>query len=385
MNKDTSFQERKPDIGPEYNNIRKALTLTSGFGGAFGLFIAIIIASMNGFARPVLPYIFGVPIFCASIAGLAGIGSAWLNHLLIKNGVISPAVRQIIEIFIVVLLAITLSLSGAAYLGLINFKDKLPLIVTTATIGFTLGLIVAMVDYRLWKLRQQVITLEIENKYLTELAEKEQQLQKTSKNLIITEERNRMARELHDSISQGILGIIYAVRSLRQHLGAEDKRTMEILDHLEKTSDATLSELRAMIMELKPSLLEERGLAEALKIHCDLYAQRLKAEFQIQLERITGLSPAQEMAIYRVVQEALVNIQKHAAANRVLISLTAENENRVKLVVKDNGKGFNLELIQRGNGLDNMVSRCRENNGTLKIIAKPGAGTCIEAVFTIAY
>jgi signal transduction histidine kinase len=126
-------------------------------------------------------------------------------------------------------------------------------------------------------------------------------------------------------------------------------------------------------------------LAEALKIHCDLYAQRLKVGFQIQLERITGLSPAQEMAIYRVVQEALVNIQKHAAANRVLISLTAENENRIKLVVKDNGKGFNLELIQCGNGLDNMVSRCRENNGTFKIIAKHGAGTCIEAVFTIAY
>jgi signal transduction histidine kinase len=378
------YQKYKPNSFPEHDSARRALVLTTGFGGIFGLLITIIIASMYGFPAPFLLYIAGIPIFCALIAGLVGVTSVYINRVLIKIGIVIPTVRQIIEVIVAVSIVITIGLSCTAFLGFMSFKEKLPLIATTSTTGFILGLIVSMVDYRLWKMRKQVLALEIENKYLAELAEKEQQLRETTKNLIITQERNRLARELHDSISQGIHGIIYAVHSLRQYLGAEDKKVLEILNHLEKTSDATLNELRAMILELKPSLLEERGLAETLKVHCELFAQRLKVQFQMQMERITGLSPEQEMAVYRVVQEALANIQKHSTADQIFISLTAENNNQVKLIIKDNGKGFNLELIKRGNGLDNMEIRCRENSGTFRIIAKPGAGTCIEAVFAIA-
>jgi NarL family two-component system sensor histidine kinase LiaS len=135
-----------------------------------------------------------------------------------------------------------------------------------------------------------------------------------------------------------------------------------------------------MIMELKPSLLEERGLVEALKIHCELVARRLPIILNIQIEELSGLTLGQEIAIYRIIQEALANIQQHAEADRVDISIVNEKE-QVRLTVRDNGKGFDKVKIQRGNGLNNMEARCKENGGSFKIITVPHEGTYIEATF----
>jgi signal transduction histidine kinase len=382
LKKATDYREHKSNVLPEQESVRKAFILTAGVGGSFGLLTMVIISSMYGFPAPILPYIIGIPLYCASIAGIAGISSIYISRFLLRIGIINLVTRQIIGVILVISIAMTLSLSVGVYFGFINFKDKLPIFATTAIIGFVIGLIVTLVDRRLWKMRQQVLTLEIENNYLAELTEKDQQMQKITKNLIITEERNRMARELHDSISQGIHGIIYTVHSLRQHLQTEDAKAKEILDHLEITADTTLNELRAMILELKPSLLEERGLAEALKLHCELFAKRLKIKCDLSLEKIDGMTPQQEMTVYRIVQEALANIQQYARADQVLIVLSSEG-NQLKLKIQDNGEGFILEKVKRGNGLDNMEARCRENAGLLKIESKPGQGTTIEATFSI--
>ncbi len=370
----------KESILPEQDSIKKTLLLTIGFGGAFGLIVTVFVFSMHGFPAPFLFYIAIIPLFCAFVAGLAGISSVFINRLLLKIGVLNLIKRQIIGVIIVIIIAMTIGLWSAAALGFFKFNN-LPFVLTTSVIGFIFGVVILFVDRRLWKMRQQVLTLELENKYLADLAEKDQQLQEITKNLVITEERNRLARELHDSISQGLHGIIFTLHSLRKHIQTYDDRTKEIIDHLEITADTTLSELRAMIFELKPSLLEERGLIEALNLHCELFAKRLKVKCECNVDKV-GLTPQQEMAVYRIVQEALANIQQHAGANQVLVKLFSE-ANRVVLHIVDNGKGFIVEEIKRGNGLDNMIARCRENAGTLKIESQPGHGTKIDAVFTI--
>ncbi|MGE5607064.1 MAG: sensor histidine kinase, partial [Bacteroidota bacterium] len=290
--------------------------------------------------------------------------------------------RQIIGVVIVVLIAITLGLSIAAHFGFIKSKDQLPFVATTSVIGIIFGMVVTLVDSRLWKMRQKVLALEIENKYLAELAEKDRQVQETTKDLIIAEERNRMARDLHDSISQGIHGIIFAIHSLRQQLGNSNQRTTEILDHLERTADTTLGELKAMILELKPSMLEEKGLVEAVKLNCELLAERFGIKMDLRLKNNTGLTPGQEIALYRIIQEAFANIQKHAGAKQVQVSLESGEKQQVRLMIQDDGRGFDMGQIHRGNGLNNMEARCLENNGTLKIITQPGAGTRIEAIFS---
>ncbi|HEX7713018.1 MAG TPA: sensor histidine kinase [Bacillota bacterium] len=379
MNQRTGDVKNKLNNPPERDNIRKVLPLTTGFGGFFGLVVTFLIFSMYGFPTSILPFIIGVPLFCACIAGLAGVIDIYINRFLTKIGIINSLKWQIIGIVFVILITMTLGLSIAAYFGFI--KDQVPFVATTSIIGLIFGIIVGMIDHYLWRMRQKVLTLEIENKYLAELAEKDQQVQETTKNLIIAEERNRMARDLHDSISQGIHGIVYTIHSLRQELGNGTQRTAEILDHLERTADATLSELKTMIMELKPSLMEEKGLTEAIRLNCDLLAERFGIKMDLRLDSNTGLSPGQEIALYRIIQEALANIQKHAGAKQVQVSLESGEKQQVRLMIQDDGRGFDMGQIHRGNGLNNMEARCLENHGTLKIITRPGAGTKIEARF----
>lgn len=186
----------------------------------------------------------------------------------------------------------TLSLLVTAYIGLLNIKEQLPLIAAVSVIGFFFGIIITIVDDRLWNMRHKVLALEYENKYLAELAEKNQQFKEATKNLIITEERNRIARDLHDSISQGIHGIIYSIHSVKQHLHPEDQTAKAILGHLLTTAETTLNELRTMILELKPSLLEEHGLIGALQLHCQLFTERLKVKCLLSLDKVEEIPPS---------------------------------------------------------------------------------------------
>ncbi|MFP4017272.1 MAG: sensor histidine kinase, partial [Halanaerobiales bacterium] len=251
-------------------------------------------------------------------------------------------------------------------------------------IGCFFGLIIMILEYNSWKTKKKMLVLELENKYLEELTEKDEILQEASKNLYITEERNRMARELHDSISQGIHGIIYSTKSLQQHL-KQDKidiaKLQIITEHLEATAEVTLGELRSMIMELKPALLEDKGLYRALVLLLDLFAKRQNIIVNQDIEEIEGLTPEQEVAIYRIVQEALTNIQKHSSANHVSVSLKKSDTEGIILSIQDNGKGFDLNENKEGNGLKNMKTRSKNNGGELIIDSHPENGTLIEVVF----
>lgn len=380
MNQVRDYHENQVNILPAQDSIGKTLGLSAGLGGAFGLIITTLIFSRYGFPDSVYLYFLGIPFFCALIAGLAGLSSLYLDRILLKLGLTDSKKRNYLGIIFSILVAISVSLLLSSYFGFLDDEAQRPFILTTSVIGLVLGMVVGIIDDRLWNIRRKVLVLEMKNKYLAELAEKDQQLQETTINLIIAEERNRMARELHDSISQGIHGIIYSAHSLKQQLPQEDNITEKILEHLLTTAETTLNELRAMILELKPSLLKERGLFEALKLHCDLFAQRLKIRCDLSIGDIHGVTSRQEMAVYRIVQESLANIQQHAEADEVNLSLFQDGA-CLKLVIKDNGKGFDMESAQPGNGLLNMESRCRENNGSFTIKSIPGQGTRIEATF----
>ncbi|MFP4661229.1 MAG: sensor histidine kinase [Halanaerobiales bacterium] len=247
-----------------------------------------------------------------------------------------------------------------------------------------------ILEYNSWKTKKKMLILELENRYLEELTEKDEILQEASKNLFITEERNRMARELHDSISQGIHGIIYSTKSLQNYL-QKDKIDIEqlkkIIEHLETTAEVTLGELRSMILELKPVLLEDKGLYKALVLLLDLFSKRQQIELTQEIEEIEELTPEQEVAIYRIVQEALTNIQKHSDADIVSVSLKKNQEGikseerKIILTIQDNGKGFDCDNYTEGNGLRNIRLRSEQNGGEIKIESHPGKGTLINVLF----
>jgi signal transduction histidine kinase len=360
---------------------RKAFTVCAVAGGGFGLvagaiFLFLGVAPHN---QPVL-FLAALSLFTAVISGLGGLGGTYLNGVLLRLGISNPFGRMLLTFVIICAIPI-----GAAMLFIVRGFD--PDLRRYSLLGVFLGLVfgslVAFINYRLWTVQQRVIALEMENRYLAELAGKNRLLQEAARNLAVAEERNRMARELHDSISQGMHGIVYSLHSLRHLLGSGG-REGEILDHLEETTQLTLQELRRMIMELKPSPLEDHGLERALRWHCEIFARRQEVELDQRLKYHGGLSPEQEVALYRILQEALANIQKHAGASLVNVSLE-ENETQVTMTVRDNGQGFDLSTVKKGNGLENMTARARQNGGSLHLQPSLGEGTCLEVVFPLPH
>lgn len=317
----------------------------------------------------------------AVIAGATSISGFYLDNFLVSKGIKKDSLRH--KIAIIVTLVVT---NGTLLVIFISYKNILtgPNFSFIFGIGNIFAVVIVIVDYNIWKMRKKVLTLKIENKYLKELAQKDIQLEETIKNLIVTQERNEMARELHDSISQGIHGISYSIKSLRKRLNdrSDLANITEILDHLEETTEVTLKELRNMILELKPSSLEKKGLIEALEIHCELFSKRQEIDLNLDLDQIKNLTPEQEFAIYRIVQEALANVQKHSGADLVKLSLKEEDE-IVRLIIEDNGRGYNPSKVKKGNGFNNMKARAAKNNGSFDIVSKKGEGLTIKAEFTL--
>lgn len=376
MNSNHAGHENTP---PE--NERRSAFITSALaGGGFGVVVGTVFLLMGIVEYPPLPFLGGLTLLTAGVSALAGLAGAVLDDWLKSCGVESHATRSLINF--VIIIGMTFGASALIITG-IGLEEIAPTLQQYALPGMFLGLVfgiaVLLINYRLWTVQQKVRILEIENRYLAELGQKDQLLQEAARNLAVAEERNSMARELHDSISQGIHGIVYSLHSLRRQLG-EDTRASELLTHLEETTQATQQELRRLIMELTPSPLEDNNLAEALRLHCDLFSRRQQIEVDLTINYEGQLEPDQEVAVYRIVQEALANIQKHAGAKHVRLSLVAEKE-QTRLLIADDGQGFAQETVDKGRGLANMAARARQNNGEFKLESAPGKGTAIEVTF----
>ena len=364
------------------SDLWRSFWLSARAGVVFGIIIAVYFLYAVSVPWPPTVFFLAISLGSALCSGLAGMGAAYLDVILKRRGMANEALRGVITFAIVALLAVVVTYLGgrltrAWYVS--EDLERLAFVGALAGIGF--GAVFAFTTFRAEMTRQKMLLLELQNKHLAEIAEREQLLREAARNLAIAEERNRMARELHDSISQGMHGITYSLRSLRSVL-ENNERGLVILGHLEETADNTLKELRRLVMELSPSTLETNDLAEALRLHCDLFRRRQQIECQLELDYRGGLQPEQDMAVYRIVQESLANTQQHAAATRVTVSLREEAA-QVILTVSDNGKGFDPQAWTKGagHGLTNMATRARQNGGELHIESAPGKGTTIRVVF----
>lgn len=364
----------------------KSLLISSLFGFFFGL-IFLVVSIIKGEQAGIGVY--SLPLFCGIISGLAGIVGTFLEQWLKNRGIKNRLGRNMISLVVVMVMALVIT--GTVFwrrnfFGLFDYQQNK--MVWGIFLGFLFGLIITLAEYYNWRMKQKMLILELENKYLEELAEKDLILKEATKNLLISRERNRMARELHDSISQGIHGIAFSIGSLKQELNKVDLKESKIpviVKHLEQTAEATLQELRALISELKPALLEKNNLKRALISYCELFAGRQQIKVEIEIDELQGLSPDQELALYRIVQEALANVQKHSNADRVSISLgktaNSSEKNTITLVVRDNGQGFDFAKVDKGNGLNNMEVRGRQAGGTFCISTSPGKGTEVKVSF----
>jgi two-component system sensor histidine kinase UhpB len=194
------------------------------------------------------------------------------------------------------------------------------------------------------------------------------------------EERKRISRELHDETAQALTSLLVRLRLLQ---GARDLDEVKAgAAELRELTARTLEEVRKLAVELRPTTLDHLGLVAALEWYSREYAQRLDAAVELRTEGLAGrLQPEVELVIYRVVQEALTNIARHAEATRVQIGLVFLDD-AVEVEVEDNGSGFDVaeatSTRERGLGLFGMRERVELIGGTFAIESEVSRGTCIR-------
>ena len=199
------------------------------------------------------------------------------------------------------------------------------------------------------------------------------------------EERNRLARDLHDSIKQQIFAIQTAAATAQLRLNADATGARESLDQIRSSAREAMTEMEVMLDQLRAEPLETTGLIAALKKLCESIGFRTGAQVDFKLGTIppAALSaPGAAEATLRVAQEALANVARHARASHVTVSLDSA-DNRMQLTVTDNGAGFDPAQDSRGMGSANMRARAEELGGTLHLTSAPSSGTTIK--FSLPY
>jgi signal transduction histidine kinase len=195
----------------------------------------------------------------------------------------------------------------------------------------------------------------------------------------VMEERERLARELHDSVTQSLYSLmLFSEAGQRLNRSGETARVQEYLSQLSETAQQALKEMRLLLFELRPSALEHDGLIRALQKRLDAVEKRAGVRATLDVQDSIVLPPLVEEALYRIAQEALNNALKHASATIVHVRIARE-ESSLILQVTDDGRGFVFANARQtgGMGLETMHERVRKLGGQLHIQTKPNEGTTI--------
>jgi len=207
------------------------------------------------------------------------------------------------------------------------------------------------------------------------------QLYDRSRELAVLEERNRLARELHDSISQMLFSMVLNAEASATLFDTNPASAREQIARLQETSHTALKEMRTLIFELRPANLEEEGLVPVLKKHVALFKERNGIDVELRAEGRRRWRFAIEKPLYRVAQEALTNVAKHSGATAAVVTL-AEADGLVRLTVDDNGHGLPAPGASHGHstlGLTSMRERAEQLGGRFTIGPRPdGPGTRVS-------
>ncbi len=197
------------------------------------------------------------------------------------------------------------------------------------------------------------------------------------------DERKIVALEIHDVISQAIASLFYRIQTCERLIGSDVERAQREFLEIKEMARNTLDAVTRLMFNLRPPVLDDFGVFPALRRYLDQYQRENGIGVKMRVKgRRTRFPPSVELTIYRIVQEALTNVRKHAEANQVKVKFEVDRE-RVAGVVEDNGKGFDPSAfsarkeIEGHLGLFSMKERAALLGGTLEVESSPGGGTVV--------
>jgi PAS domain S-box-containing protein len=211
----------------------------------------------------------------------------------------------------------------------------------------------------------------------------EEDLRRQTAAIAANEERANLARELHDSVTQALFSMGLTARALELLLDRDPEAAKQKLSELRDLQKDALAEMRTLIFELRPQGLETDGLAQALRNHGAAVQSRTGLSVSVEVEHDERLPLDIEESLYRIAQEALHNVVKHANAQHARIVLRRAGR-EVRLSIEDDGIGFDPSQAPRGHlGLVGMRQRAERIGGELDIVQRPGGGTKVKVVLPV--
>ncbi len=232
------------------------------------------------------------------------------------------------------------------------------------------------------------VSIAIENATLYQAVTKHMERLQTLSSAIVNiqeEERRRIAQELHDEAGQALTGIKMNLEWVEKELAPSEKAVREKIDEVKSQVGKIMEELRRLSYDLRPAILDELGLVPTLRWYIEEYSKRTRTAVHLQTTGLQKrLSAKIEILLYRVIQEALTNVAKHAQAESVVLSLEKKDVH-IHLYITDDGKGFEVKryfssppMIRRGLGILGMKERVELAGGTFFIDSDLGQGTRIS-------
>ena len=193
---------------------------------------------------------------------------------------------------------------------------------------------------------------------------------------VLEEERARISREIHDDLGQQL-------SALKMYIGSMAKEESKACQEALKLIDGAIDSTRRIAVNLRPPVLDHFGLAAAIEGHVRDFARTSGLVFDCDVQENVVVAPDQALAIFRILQESLANVLRHAGATEVMVTLIEEDSD-LFLRVSDNGRGLPGDIPAGGLGLVSMRERASAYGGELTIASKPGRGTAVEARFPIS-
>ena len=256
----------------------------------------------------------------------------------------------------------------------------LPQFISTVPFTFLLMIILMSLQFA-----DEIVKTELKLKYynthLEQIIEvRTQELKAAIQEATLLEERNRIAGELHDSVNQSLHSLVMIADSLPKIQQTFPEEIPPGLRKIKDLAQGTLAEMRNLLVELRPQGLVDKPLGELLRQLSQAIAHRTSLNLTTYIGCDSKLPPQVQICFYRIVQEALNNVVRHAKAQHAEIHFNCKHldchSDRVQLLVKDDGLGFSKENILPGNlGLNFMKERAEKIGACLKISSKPGQGT----------